>query len=166
MPDELFPLTDDQVKTALNLSLPEWAAPAGLAALLRLLQTSPDPPNLNVKAYKHPLDEARAVFQATHDDLVDMGLPSGLAYLLATLAALITLLGGALGLVLLWLFKNVLPEVATAGLEYIDAFRQALDPVIPRVSGLVLNELLGGEFEVGDFPGDESFEAHIARAEK
>ena len=166
MGDQVFPLTDDQVKQAMKAAAPEVVELAGIAALLRLLQTSPDPPNLNVKAYKHPLDEARAVFQATHDDLVDMGLPSGLAYLLAAVAALITLLGGVLGLVLLWLFKNVLPEVATAGLEYIDAFRQSLDPVIPRVSGLVLNELLGGEFDVGDFPGDEGFAAHIARAEK
>ncbi len=165
MSDQAFPLNDDQVKQALLLSLPEWGGAAGIAAILRLLATSPDPPSLDVKAYKHPLDEARAVFQATHDDLVDMGLPSGLAYLLAALAALITLLGGALGLVLLWLFKNVLPEVATAGLEYIDAFRMTLDPIVPRVSSLVLNELLGGEFDVGMFPGDEGFDAHIARAE-
>src|SRR6266852_5142816 len=165
MSDQPFPLTDDQVQQAMKAAAPEIVELAGIAALLRLLQTSPDPPSLNVKAYKHPLDEARAVFQATHDDLVDMGLPSGLAYLLAALAALITLLGGALGLVLLWLFKNVLPEVAIAGLEYIDAFRTTLDPIVPRVSSLVLNELLGGEFDVGMFPGDEGFDAHIQRAE-
>src|SRR5260370_30494945 len=113
MPDELFPLTDDQVKTALNLSLPEWSAPAGIAALLRLLQPSPDPPSLDVKAYKRPFDAARAVCQATHDVLVDMGWPQGLAYLFAVGLAAATLAGGALGLVVLWLSKNILPDLAS-----------------------------------------------------
>ncbi len=73
-------------------------------------------------------------------------------------------LGGVLGEVLLWLFQNILPEIATAGLDYIDAFRKTIDPQVANVSVGVLNELLGTQYNIPDLPAGEDVDAHIARA--
>jgi hypothetical protein len=139
----------------------------GIVSLLRLLATPPDEPSRPAKAYEHPVEAARQTFQGVYYIAKDeWGVFSAFAYLLAGIAGLVVLLGGVLGEILLWLFKNVLPEFAIAGLEFIDAFRKDLDPVIPRVSVLTLNELLGSDLTADDFPGDEDVAGHVARAEK
>jgi hypothetical protein len=153
--------TTDKVIEFLKIQSPAY----WIFSLLSLLATPPDPPPRPLKAYEHPAAAAQFTFQGVYHALLDLGVFHPAAYLGAMAAALVVVSGGALGFVVLWLFQNILPEIASAGLEFIDAFRKDLDPIVPRVSGLVLNELLGGDFNVGDFPGDEDFKGHVARAQ-
>lgn len=164
MADQPFPLTDDQVKQAMKAAEPEVQELAGIAALLRLLGTPPTPPDRPAKAFEHPIDAARQTFQGVYWALQDMGLFSSLSYLLAAIAALIVLLGGVLGEILLWLFKNVLPEIVGAGLDYIDAFRKQLDPQVAGIAVQILNELLGTDYDETHLPGGDDPAAHRARA--
>jgi len=146
--------------------IPNISGVFGIAALLRLLGTPADPPPKPVKAFQHPVDAYRQTVSGVYWAMQDFGSFSAFSWVVAYGAGAIVLAGGALGELLLWLFKNVLPEVASAGLDYIDAFRKTLDPQVAGIAVQVLNELLGTDFAELDLPAGEDVDAHIARAGK
>ncbi len=129
-------------------------------ALLRLLATPPDPPPalaFKAEAFEDPVAAFKFTVSGTYQVLVDYGCTPALAHLIAWLSGGVVLIGGAFGFIILWLAKNVLPKIAIAGLEFVDAFRKDLDPVIPRVSVVVLNELLGGNLTAGCLTPAQTF---------
>jgi hypothetical protein len=152
--------TTDKVITFLKDQSPAY----WIYSLLSLLASPPDPPTRPLKAYEHPADAARATFQGVYYALLDLGVWHPGAYLGAMLAALVVVAGGAIGFVMLWIFQNILPEIASAGLDYIDAFRQKLDPQVAGISVQVLNELMGTDYTELHLPGGDTVDAHIARA--
>ncbi len=145
---------------------PTGGAIAAIVSLLRLLGTPPDAPDRPVKAFEHPVDAAQQTVRGVYWALQDLGSFSAFSWAMAYIAGTIVLLGGVIGELLLWLFKNVLPEIAGAGLDYIDAFRKTLDPQVAGVAVQVLNELLGTDYSELELPAGEDVDAHIARAGK
>jgi hypothetical protein len=158
--DEPPATTTDKVIEFLKIQSPAY----WIYTLLSLLATPPEGPQRPVKAYQHPADAARQTFQGVYWALREMGVFHPAAYLGAMSAAVVVVAGGAIGFVLLWLFQNVMPEIASAGLDFIDAFRKQLDPQVAGIAVQVLNELLGTDYQEQHLPGGDNVEAHIARA--
>lgn len=140
-------------------------ATASVVDLLRLLVTPPDAPDRPADAFAHPADAARQTFQGTFWALKDLGLPQSLAYLFASLAALIVVSGGALGMVLFWLIKNVGATLTIDMLELVDDTRKSLNPTLVAISTAVLNELLGTDYSVDPGAAPGSGEDPIQNAE-
>jgi hypothetical protein len=137
---------------------------ASIADLLRLLIIPPSPPDRPTQAFAHPAQAARDSFQGVYWALKDLGLPSGMAYGGASIAALIVLLGGTLGMVLFWLLKNVGATFAEDVLELVDDARKTLDPTVAKISVTVLNELLGTDYTDTHLATGDDVAGHRARA--
>jgi hypothetical protein len=162
--DQPFPLSEDQVKQALENAKGEYSQLAGIASLLRLLLMPPDPPPRPARPFESPGDAAKQAFWGMWWLLKDAGAPDGLAWVFGIAVGSIVGAGGALGAVALWLLKHVGAEFAIDVLQLVDEARKAIDPTVAVMSVAVLNELLGTDFTADHLATGEDVAAHLARA--
>jgi hypothetical protein len=137
---------------------------AAIWALLRLLSTPADPPPAPDQPLSTGIHEAQVAVQQVYYALIQAGAFSAFAWAIAYIVGGLVLLIAVVGELISWAAKILVPPIATAGLEYINTFRQTIDPNVSQLAVLVLNEIMGTNYTAAHLPTGNDVASHRARA--
>jgi hypothetical protein len=156
--------TQQTIGDLLTGVVPAYGGIVTILSLLRLLATPPGPPPPPDSPLQSGIHEAQVAVQQTYDAITKAAGPSAVAWLAAYVVGAVVLFIAVVGTLITWVSKILVPPIASAGLNFIDAFREELDPQVARLAVQSLNEILGTEFTTDHLPSGSDITAHIARA--
>jgi hypothetical protein len=158
-----FTRADDPTPEVKTIRLGDRDVPIA-ASLGHSLNCPPPEQQIPSKQIPGPTKLANDAYKTMLQNLVNGGAPCWLAFLIAQVFGSLVFGFSALVGLLLWAFEAVAPALVPIGLNFIDKFREEIDPTVGSISIMVLNELLGTEFQIKAATTKEGLAAHIARA--
>jgi len=158
-----FTRTDDPTPEVRTIRLGDLDVPVAPSFLHSL--NCPAPERLAAgKQLPGPAKFASDANNSIIRQMVNQGAPCWLAVIIGqTIGALVFGFTSLVGM-LLWAFEAVAPKLLPIGLDFINKFRTDMDPQVATIAVLVLNELLGTEFNSAMLPTGTDLAGHIARA--
>lgn len=109
---------------------------------------------------------AREYRRAIYAHLVAQGTPQWFASVLAYITDVAVCTVGIIPSLVLWVAEIFGPALTNVALGLIDQFRKTIDVQIANTAVLVLNELLGTDFNAQQFPTGFDTASHVERAQQ